>query len=246
MTILFEGNLEAGNLLEFTEVVGNVTIISLNPLSGVYSAKCQTAGTGSDSTPERAYVAKNVSSRKFCYAQMLVRVNDNLQNDGNRVTLISFMDGTGVVGSFGFQRVSGVSKWYLIKATRPFASTGPIVGAKHIVEVYQDLLTEGLILHVDGVEILRLPEVSGGNITGVRFGVALSNTNYPISVDADDCKIADAYIGTGPTLPKLTVNSNPELNVPVYIDDQFIGNTPIVAELPSGTHTVRVEEEVTR
>lgn len=242
MTILFEGDFEANNLLEFDQVIGNVTVISLNALSGNYSGRCQTVGTGSETTPERAYVVKNISSRKFCYAQMLVRVNDNLLYDGNRVTLITFVDGTDPVGAFGFQRVGGALKWYLIKATRPFAATGPIVGAKHIVEVYQDL-TEGLVLYVDGVEVLRLPEVSPGNITGVRFGVALSNTNYPISIDIDDCRIADAYIG--PVMPRLTINSSPELNVSVYIDTQFVGNTPVIVEA-EGSHSVRVDAEVER
>jgi len=242
MTILFEGNFEANNLLEFDQVIGNVTVISLNALSGNYSARCQTAGIGSDTAPERVYVVKNISSRKFCYAQMLVRINDNLQNDGNRVTLITFEDGTGIVGSFGFQRVSGTLKWYLIKATRPFAATGPIVGAKHVVEVYQDLVTEGLILYVDGVEVLRLPEVSTGNITGVRFGAPASYMNYPVSIDIDDCRIADAYIGT---VPRVTVNSSPELNVPVFVDGLSVGNTPVTFEA-EGQHSVRVDAQVER
>jgi len=45
---------------------------------------------------------------------------------------------------------------------------------------------------------------------------------------------------------KLSVNSNPELNVPVYIDGAYIGNTPLLVELESGLHTVGVSPEVTR
>ena len=71
---------------------------------------------------------------------------------------------------------------------------------------------------------------------------------YTAEVYMDEVVVADSYIGpiSGPVLPKLTINSSPELNVPVYIDNNFVGNTPLIAEVSSGTHTVRVEQEVTR
>ena len=70
---------------------------------------------------------------------------------------------------------------------------------------------------------------------------------YVAEVYGDEVAYGDAYIGPGNLPPStLSINTSPELNVPVYIDGSFIGNTPIAVSIQGGTHTVRVESEVTR
>ena len=115
-------------------------------------------------------------------------------------------------------------------------------------------------LWIDGnLEISRTvtPTVALPNVVHARIGVYKRGGGtapdtppgaYTAEVYMDEVVAADSYIGpiSGPVLPKLTINSSPELNVPVYIDNNFVGNTPLIAEVSSGTHTVRVEQEVTR
>jgi len=43
-----------------------------------------------------------------------------------------------------------------------------------------------------------------------------------------------------PTLYRLTVRSDPEINIPVEIDGESVGNTPLTVEVSSGTYTVTV------
>jgi hypothetical protein len=87
------------------------------------------------------------------------------------------------------------------------------------------------------------------NATTVQVGVYKPSATgqYTIEVYADEIIIADTYIGpVVPVLPKLTIRANPEINVPVYVDEVFVGNTPVTVTLEPGTHTVRVEREVVR
>lgn len=111
---------------------------------------------------------------------------------------------------------------------------------------------------IDGVlEITQtVASTSLPPITNISLGIQKTGATgtaydptgqYTIEVFGDDFVIADSYIG--PIIvanPKITVNSSPELNVPVYIDNQLAGNTPMTVELQSGTHTVRVDEVVQR
>jgi len=114
-----------------------------------------------------------------------------------------------------------------------------------VLQISVDPSKDSLILPSQLPTILSLEAgVYKSGATGQTYD---PTTAYNITVFVDDCIIAQEYIGSDtPIQPKLTVTSSPELNVPVYVDNQFLGNTPIVIELPSGTHTVRVEEEVTR
>lgn len=63
----------------------------------------------------------------------------------------------------------------------------------------------------------------------------------------DDVVVADAGPIGPVTAPNVTlvVNSNPELNVHVYVDGVLAGTTPLTLQVPSGTHTVRVDSEIT-
>jgi hypothetical protein len=95
-------------------------------------------------------------------------------------------------------------------------------------------------IYLDGQKIgqvTRINNSGAGLIDDVYFGCPLYDGAGAMTYYIDDCAI---------DLPRLTVNSSPELNVPVYVDDAFVGNTPIIVELDPGTHTVRVDEEVTR
>lgn len=169
-----------------------------------------------------------------------------MTKDGDRISILQVDSGGIAQSSVGFIRLAGAMYWYIWKATRITATVGPVLGQWHNIEVFaNDAVGGGIDLYVDGVKVLSSTETSGGTIDGALWGAA-SNTNYPVEVDIDDCTIADAYIGPPSVLPKLTVVSNPELTVPVYVDDAFIGNTPITMQVVAGTHTVRVEQEVTR
>lgn len=246
MTVIFKGDFETGDLFQFGEVFGNPQVIIEAAKNGSYGARCVTTGIGSEASLERVGVYKKVPARRFYYAQCMMKLNQDLIADGNRVTVISMRGGTGPAGSCGFKKVGSVLRWYITKASMQYASSGPIVGQWHYVELYQDDATGGgLKLYIDGVEVLTQAEAAGGFLDGVIWG-AITNVNYAVSVDIDDCVISDTYIGMEPPKPKLTIASSPELNVPVYVDEKFVGNTPIAMELPSGTHTVRVEDEVVR
>jgi len=201
--VLFKGDLETGDLSRFSRIVGGVQILTENPIEGVYYASCLTAGTGSETVPDRTYVEKVVSPIRKLYAQVLVRLNQDLKYDTQRFSIISMVDGGGAVGSCGVEKVDGVLRWYLAKAEKIHAFSGPAVGQVHRVELFQDTETEGLILYVDNVQVLNLVNVYPQNITGVRFGATYANMPYPISVDIDNCIIADQYIG--PTVPKVLV-----------------------------------------
>lgn len=246
MTIIFKGTFESGTFSEFTSVTGAPIVSNLAAKNGTYGARCITMGIGTEAALEYVIVNKTIPSGASYYAQVMVRLNTNLSANGNRVTVISNRAGTVAAGSAGIQNVNGVLKWYILKATKDFAAIGPVVGQWYCMELYQHGIVGGTLdLYIDGVLVLSQAITAAGSWSGVNFGAA-ANTNYAVSLDIDDCAIADAYIGPGTILPKLTVNSSPELNVPVYVDDQFIGNTPLIVELPSGTHAVRVEQEITR
>jgi len=110
----------------------------------------------------------------------------------------------------------------------------------------------GLVqLFVDGVKVREVLNIDNATTIGpVQFlavGERWFTGQVPHIVLIDNVVAATEYIGplVAPK-PKLTINSSPELGVPVYIDNQFVGNTPIIVELVAGTHTVRVESEVTR
>ena len=113
-------------------------------------------------------------------------------------------------------------------------------------------------LWIDGnLEISRTvtPTVALPNVVHARIGVYKRGGGtspdippgaYTAEVYMDEIVFSDAYVGpiVAPPKPKLTVNSSPELNVPVYVDDQLAGNTPLMVELVTGTHTVRVEQQI--
>jgi hypothetical protein len=249
MTIIFRDGFENGTLAAFTGVVGTVSVVTDTPFEGAYCARCTTPGAGSDAAPERSYVYRGFSpSLSKVFAQAKVRFRAAPNTADRRVTLISMVTSgnASVVGSCGVQFTGGALRWYLSKATKIFSTVTVNLNQWYIVELMQDQVGEGLVLYVDGVEVLRLAEVSTEKLGTVRFGATSSTTNYPITLDIDDCIIADAYIGAAPK-PRVTVRSDPELNVPVYVGNVFMGNTPLVIELPGpGTYTVKVDAEVMR
>ena len=110
----------------------------------------------------------------------------------------------------------------------------------------------GLVrLFMDGVMVREVLNIDNATTIGpVQFlvvGERWFTGQVPHTVLIDSVAAATEYIGPlEAPKPKLTINSSPELGVPVYIDNQFVGNTPIIVELVAGTHTVRVESEVTR
>lgn len=90
------------------------------------------------------------------------------------------------------------------------------------------------------------------NMNYIEVGMQTSY-EVPTGVDytawLDALVVATEYIGPDSTPTPdntITVVSSPELNVPVYIDDILVGNTPVTVAVSSGTHTVRVDEEIIR
>lgn len=99
--------------------------------------------------------------------------------------------------------------------------------------------------------------VAIGTVRPASSGAGPPTGQYVAEVYGDEIAFGDAYIGPGitPPLPKQTVKADTivggvptgiDPNVPVYVDNQLVGNTPQTFELGPGTHTVRVESEVQR
>jgi len=194
MPILFGDGFESGDISQFSGFVGNVQVIALMPFSGQFCARCETLGVGA----ERSYVHKDVTpARQFLYARMYIRVNQDLLNEGDRFSVIgtAWASPDGAMGSCGVVKDGGSLRWYLIKAEFIIATAGPTIGKWHCLELYQDTVTDGLILYQDGVEVLRLLNVDVANIESIRFGISYANLPYPVVVDIDRCVIADEYIG---------------------------------------------------
>lgn len=121
------------------------------------------------------------------------------------------------------------------------------------VEILQN--TTGLAngaarLWINGTLMLEVTALTNDdraiNYTSFGFSNSEMNPAGDQHFTGDAYILADQYIGPESGLPKLTVNSNPELNIPVYVDGTFVGNTPITVAVQSGTHTVRVDSEVTK
>jgi hypothetical protein len=147
--------------------------------------------------------------------------------------------------------VRGDNNWTYINLETPLPETGKW----YCVELYVKIsATEGKAsLWIDGnlvVEATGLNNLDRGNAYyfDVGFDFWDAGTTFDNMTVYWDCTaIGDTYIGPeAPVLPKLTVQASPEINVPVYVDEVFVGNTPVTVTLESGTHTVRVEREVVR
>lgn len=160
-----------------------------------------------------------------------------------------------------WRRTSGAGETYAgshIYGVTPVVNTTP---RWICIELHYNADLRLYELFIDGVleaTITAAPTTAAFvNAATVQIGINKTGTSgqpydptglYTAEVYADNVIFAQEYIGTGVVIipPKLTVNSSPELNVPVYVDGSFVGNTPITIEVPAGTHTVRVESEVTR
>lgn len=128
-----------------------------------------------------------------------------------------------------------------------------IAGQKYCVEIHAKIgTTDGLVqLFVNGTKVAEVLNIDNSTTVGpvqiIQVGERWFTGQVPHKVLIDNVVAATEYIGPiTPTNPKVTVISSPELGVPVYVDGLFVGNTPIIVELVAGTHTVRVESEVTR
>lgn len=252
MTVLFLGDMETGNLAQFTILSTPTapTASVASARSGSYGMHIQTLGTGipASDTLENVWARKDVSPSSYNFwAQCWFRLNTPLTGENHRIVIMSMTAQGGSLGSCGVQVSGGSMKWYVIKSTRPMATTGPVVGQWYLLEFHVDNNTGGILeLFVDGQQVVYSNDGSGYNYDGVRFG-ASANTTYSISADIDDCRIGDAYIGPPPTTnPRITINSSPEIGAPVYVDGVSVGVTPVIVEVLPGQHTVQVDQEVLR
>ena len=274
MTRLFEDGFELGNLSLWNNTIianGTVTVDTLHPYNGSYAAHFVTNPTllATNALAVKTIVASEV------YVRAYILVNQGIAQMGtwDRFYFINIMatDGSYIAG-VGLRREGTAPsvplRWALWSRG---LSTHSAFGANidqtatpqvHCVELHYKKATGLYEVFVDGVLMITVtaPAVAPAvdvDVGAVQFGIQKSGPTgqgydptgqYTIEVFGDDFVIADSYIGpiVVPTNPKLTVNSSPELNVPVYVDDQLVGSTPIIVELLSGTHTVRVEKEVQR
>lgn len=272
MTILYRSGFEPGNLSEWTgtRVANGLTpAVATFPFKGVYSARFLTnpilalaysqvyINTDFGDIYVRAYiyVKQGITSLLRHDRFYLLRL---MGPDNNTTMLIGIRREA--------DQAPGWCLWYR-KTTTPYDGThtyGTTIvtaadqGRWICIEIHHNAATGLYEVWIDGRLEITMTVTPGDlpQVTALQAGIYKGGTagqpwdptgQYTIEVYGDDVIIADSYIGPEvPVLPKLTVQSSPELNVPVYVNDQFIGNTPIIMELPSGTHTVRVEEEVTR
>lgn len=256
-------------------VGGTATVVSVRAHSGMYSASfIMAAALAFGEVKVQKKLLSGTGAKIFFREYLYINrgIAEMMTND--RWYPIRMIDAAGGHIMLAGSRQNGSadpniywSIWCAGPGTHKFG-THPISSiAKWIcVEIHYDKTMQLYELYIDGVlEIswqgpgvpvwpnalvdVDIVEV-GMRRTGLSTppNVADPTGILPIDVNIDDVVIADAYIGpiVTPSLPKITVNSSPELNVPVYVDDQFIGSTPIIVELNAGTHTVRVETEVTR
>lgn len=126
-----------------------------------------------------------------------------------------------------------------------------------LVEVFVNRILGGTAqLYVNGNLVLTWSGIDlqnvGGNFHLILTHEARYNSLVAGYTDIDSVAIGDTQIGPETAVqPKLTVNSSPISGVPVYLTleggtEQYIGNTPITVNVPSGTHKVRVEQEITQ
>lgn len=111
------------------------------------------------------------------------------------------------------------------------------------------------VSNINNTYSIPTPAVGTISTLGALRLAASCYSTSGIIVYHDDVAASLSPIGgsTAPA-PKLNISSNPELNVPVYVDDGlggplvFIGNTPILgyAVVAGRTYRVQVEPEVTR
>jgi hypothetical protein len=276
MTILFRSGFETGNFSEWagTLVTNGLTpsVITF-PFKGTYSARFLTNPTLAAANSQ-VYVNTSLSEL-YVRAYVYVAQGITALQRHDRFNFIRLTHNGWTVAVVGIRREADMaprwSLWYLRKldkTTSPVTYDGThtygtkIVGAGDegrwiCIEIHYNAATGLYEVWIDGqLEITMtvtpgyLPEVralqAGISKPGASGQPYDPTGQYTIEVYGDEVIIADSYIGPDVEVPKLTVQSSPELGVPVYVDEQFVGNTPITVLLSKGTHTVRVEQEVTR
>jgi hypothetical protein len=271
MTILYRSGFETGNLSEWAGTLvtnGLMPSVMTFPFKGTYSARFLTNPT-LDLARSQVYVntsLEDIYVRAYVYvAQGITALQRN-----DRFYLLRLMGAdNNLTMSVGIRREADQAPRWCVwtrKTTMPYNGdhiygttivTAADQGRWICIEIHHNRATGLYEVWIDGrLEITRtvtpgdLPQVTalqvGINKTGATGTTYDPTGQYTIEVYADEVIIADSYIGPDVEVPKLTVQSSPELGVPVYVDDQFVGNTPISVLLSKGTHTVRVDEEVTR
>jgi len=260
----FENTVSPFGWTGINQTAGIVTVSSDHPYTGSYNAYVTlNAGAVAGSyagfyqsyagTPNRAHIF--IRAMNVMVDQLPANENGRLPVHGCWVQPSAEM-----IGNCGFTKVGGVLKWfnyYRHNGTFVFQTGGtPQLNTLYCVELeVRQNSASGVAdgaqrLWVNGTLVLEVTGLINDDriVNYLVFGLmnAEGNATNPIHFWGDSYVVADGYIGPESGNPWVTVNSSPELNVPVYVDGQFIGNTPIAVSIPSGTHTVRVESEVTR
>lgn len=274
MPVIFQDDFEVGTTPWYTQTLINGTITFVTggtlgmPTLGNSCIKCDTtAALDAQNRPAecRAIMMAHILSSTDVYVSAKIAVTQGMSlQPYDRIYFLTLYDSVGnIVVRFGL-RNDGVSNWWSMWSQgRLLAGLDPSMYGNAVVPTTEVLrlvlhhrasdglceayLNDQLMLadtHPDPSAITRVDV--GINKPGAS-GVSYDPTGaYPVQAYFDDVIIASEYPGGGVVQPKITIQSNPELNVPVYVDDVFMGNTPIQVQVPSGQHTVRVEPEVTR
>lgn len=276
MVKIFENGLEEGNFSIWDAGLVNVTgtsmVDALHSHSGVYAGHFTTTPTLAQAT---AMARKNIAPQDEIYVRAYVYMNQGpaqmIQYDRAYAILLLGADGSNSALVGLRMDVAGQLRWVLwFRTGSPNPKDGThVLGPSLVtalsphwvcVELHYSKSQNKYEVYIDGVlEIVQTVASASmfPAITQVWVGVYKSGTvgqpydpTHGLTYEfwIDDVIAATSYIGpiVVPTNPKITVNSSPELNVPVYIDNQLAGNTPMTVELQSGTHTVRVDEGVQR
>jgi hypothetical protein len=256
--VVFEDDFETGLSKWTTQVktVGEAITVTIEVAHGVGAASFTTDGV---ETGEMSYLQKDLANP---YADLYLRayvLYKDLPPIGKQS--IPLYVRTTVNASLVGCQVGGVASDALYlrygdtHALDNIVDTGfrIVVNRWYCIELHVTVgAGNGAVeLFVDGVKVGSATNIDNSTGRGpakiIIVGERWFTGQVPHVILIDDVVAATEYIGPiTPTNPKVTVISSPELGVPVYIDGSFIGNTPIIVSIPSGTHTVRVESEVTR
>jgi hypothetical protein len=267
MARIFEDGFDDGTLNKWTGtkiLSARLEVSSISPYKGLYHLLTSNLVIQSQ---ERAQVFVSLTpATRLLYARAYVQFASGLPLNPSasptdpltRVAVIWFYGGnntTGIGGAKIEKRAGGdeliiscVTKAGTVMNGR--SGIYPVMGRYYCVEVMLKIgVGNGeMRLWIDGQEVASIVGIDNSqyDIDAVRFGTLHTWLDHEVPVYEDQCVVGDSYIGQDVELPQLTVRASPELGVPVYVDEQFVGNTPVAVLLSKGTHTVRVEEEVSR
>lgn len=233
------------------------------PHHGSRNLYCTKLAGATDGTFACVYKTRIGNYHDHLFARAMNIMIDQLPPSGLQVRPIGFWQNrsANLICAYGFHNYTGTLRFaiHYRHAAAFVDALGPVAQLNTPYSLEAEILqsTEGNAdgaarLWVNGVLAVEVAGLDNDDrpINNVLFGQGhgTGNATYDLHMWGDCFVLADEPIGVeSEVLPKLTVRSDPELNVPVYVDNIFMGNTPIVIEFQTpGTYTIRVDSEVTR